>query len=207
MKKILQILALLLILSSVQAIQFGNEIETPEIASGSFKMMTEPQLDSRTFIQFQLVDVNGTGLENYHTELKIYDNRGVLVYPNPYLFLPSQEGLDLELAIHDSTGTYTDIAFSDSNGTVNYLVQLNSCNALINSGCFILDQNYTVVITGKNIYREETFVTRLKEIRTNWIGDSLRFVYKNTEPILILFLAGLVLVYVIGTIFSRKRGK
>ena len=75
MKKALIVIALIILLSTVQAIQFGNETLDPQIDSNSFKMMIEPQLDSEMFLQIRLVDENYAALENYHPELKIYDSR------------------------------------------------------------------------------------------------------------------------------------
>ncbi len=188
MKKIWLLLMVLVLIPTAFGIQFGNEIDVPSIASGSFKMMTQPQLDSGLFIQLKLVNSTSIPLENYHTELKIYDSRGVLIYP--------------------PKTNLADIAFSDSNGFVNYSIFLNSCNLFSGTeNCFQLDQNYTVTVTGKNIYRQEFFLTKLKEVQTNWFGDSLRWAYINVGAIFIMLLASIMLIVVAILIFRGLKGK
>ena len=185
-KKTLAILFLLTLFASTNALQFGNETETPLIKEGSFKMMTEPQVDTPMFLQFQLVNEDQNALENYHTELKIYDSRGVKVYPeNDY-----------------------QIAFSDSNGYTNYSIRLQSCNIINNSqGCFQLDENYAVNITGKNISREEFFMPKIKTIQTNWVGDTMRFAAVNMQSILITMVAVIALTVIAVMAFKGLKGK
>ena len=192
MKKLILFLAILTILANANAIQLGNETSIPQISSNSFKMMSEPQIDSEMFIQFRLVDANQAALENYHTELKIYDLRGVLVYPRDFPI----------------GGGGLAISFSDSNGFINYKIFLNSCN-LLNDGenCFQLDQTYTVTITGKSIIRQENFTPKLKTIETNWFGDGLRFLYVNIQAILLITIALVLVIALISQFLIKRRRK
>lgn len=185
MKKILFLLLLLALVGGAGAIQFGNEIHIPSISENSFKLMTNPELDSQFFLQFQLVDGNGTPLENYHSELKIADARGVLVYPD---------------------FGEPDIQFSDSNGFINYSFILPSCSAINQSYCFNLDQNYTVTVTGKNIYRQEFFTTTINSIETNWMGDTMRFTYANAQSIWIIACGIAFIIFIVSLIYVRKKG-
>lgn len=193
MKKIILVILFVLMLQSSLAIQFGNETQNPSIDINSFKMMIEPQLDSALFIQLRLVNDSGVPLENYHTELKIYDNRGVKVYPG-------------ECGVGCPFDSKT--AFSDSNGFINYSILLNSCDLFSGvSNCFQLDANYTVTITGKNIFREEFFTTRIKRIQTNWAGDFMRFAYLNIQSFFIILIAFILTVFVILKFFNfGKKG-
>lgn len=188
MKKIILILAILAILANANAIQLGNETSTPQIAPDSLKMMSEPQIDSEMFIQLRLIDENQAALENYHTELKIYDLRGVLVYPRD--------------------AKTTELAFSDANGFINYRIFLNSCN-MLNDGenCFQLDQTYTATVTGKSIIRQENFTPKLKTLETNWFGDGLRFLYVNVQSILVIFIAAILLTALISQLLVKRRRK
>ena len=158
-------------------------------------MMSNPELDSNLFINFQLVGADGNGLDNYHTELKIYDNRGVLIYPKKCsgIGCPNTQQLLGELS------------FSDSNGFVNYAVFLPSCGFFTDGeDCFQLQQTYTVTITGRGLIREENIITQLKQIETNWMGDFLRFYTVNAQGFLILIL-GLILTISFLTLFLKRR--
>lgn len=199
MKKILLLLLLLVVSGGAMAIQFGNEIHNPSIVSDSFKMITNPELDSQFFLQFQLADDNGIPLDNYHTELRILDSRGVLVYPD------TSEG-GSRFADPIAVFFRDTLSFSDSNGFVNYSFILPSCNAINQTYCFQLDQNYTVTVTGKNIFREEFFTTTINSIETNWLGDTMRFVNVNSQSLLIISVSLGFIIFLVTLVFVRKRG-
>lgn len=196
-KKTFILFFLFLLIASASAISLGNEIEDSSINPGSFKMMSNPELDSELFLQFQLIGADSNGLDSYHTELTIYDNRGVLVYPRKSFTGPY--GIP-------NPGFLGEIAFADSNGIVNYSVFLPSCGFFSDGEfCFQLQQEYTVTITGKGLLREETFVTQLKQIETNWVGDFLRFVTVNSQGIFILLLSFIVSASLITLILKRRK--
>jgi len=195
-KKITILIFFLILLVSTNAIPFGNETEDAVIESGSFKMMSQPELDSQLFIQFKLVGTDKNGLDGYHTELKIYDNRGVLIYPTKCNGISCSNTQQL----------LGEMAFADSNGFVNYLIFLPSCGILSNNeNCFQLQETYTISITGRGLLREETFTTQLKKIETNWFGDFLRFYTVNAQGFLIFFIAIVSLIAIISLFLKRRK--
>lgn len=98
--------------------------------------------------------------------------------------------------------------FSDSNGFVSFAVPISSCNLFSDlTNCFQLDLNYTVEIAGKDLFRKEYFVPRLKQIQTNWIGDFYRFFYTNITAILLIFLCLVVIVFLASMFYIKRGGK
>ncbi len=196
-KKLSILIFLLILIASTNAIPFGNETQDAVIQSGSFKMMSSPELDSEFFMQFQIVGTDGNGLDGYHTELKIYDNRGVLIYPS--------KNIDLR----DWRTNYPlsgEISYADSNGFVNYSVFLPSCGFFSDGEfCFQLQETYTATITGRGLFREENFTTQIKQIETNWIGDFLRFFISNSQGIFISIIAFSIIVSLVTVILVRRK--
>ena len=198
-KKTLILIFLFILIASTNALPFGNETEDAVIESGSFKMMSNPELDSEFFVQFQIVGTDKNGLDGYHTELKIYDNRSVLIFPEPCNF---RRGNTTVCYNNPSLGR---LSFADSNGFVNYSIFLPSCSFFTDGEfCFQLQETYTVTITGRGLFREENFTTQLKKIETNWFGDFLRFYTTNAQGFFILFIA-FVLAASLLTLFLKRR--
>lgn len=81
MKKSLLLFIFVLLALTCSAVSFGNETKSVSIEAGSLEMMTEPQLDSTFFLKYRMIDANTMSLNNYHSSIKIYDHRGVLIYP------------------------------------------------------------------------------------------------------------------------------
>lgn len=196
-KKLSILIFLLMLIACTNAIPFGNETQNSVIQSGSFKMMSSPELDSELFIQFQIVGTDGNGLDGYHTELKIYDNRGVLIYPKKNFNVSEWP---------PNPGFLGEITFADSNGFVNYSVFLPSCGFFSDGEfCFQLQQTYTATITGRGLFRQENFTTQIKQIETNWIGDFLRFFSLNSQGIFILVVAFVVVGSLTSIILTRRK--
>ena len=194
-KKTFILLFIIALIATTNALPFGNETQDVTIQSGTFKMMSNPELDSEFFIQFKMVGTDNNNIDGYHTELKIYDNRSVLIFPKKCggIGCPNTRQLLGELG------------FADSNGFVNYSIFLPSCGFFTDGeDCFQLQQTYTATITGKGIFREENFTTQVKQIETNWLGDFLRFYTTNAQGILILFIA-VVFLFTLGAIFLKRR--
>ncbi len=201
-KKLSILIFLIILISCTNAIPFGNETQDAVILPSSFKMMSSPELDSEFFIQFQIVEIDGNGLDGYHTELKIYDNRGVLIHPKQCdkLIFAS------DLGCPASPFGLGEISFADSNGFVNYSVFLPSCGFFSDGEfCFQLQQTYTATITGRGLFREENFTTQIKQIETNWIGDFLRFFASNSQGIFLLVIAFVVVGSLVTVILTRRK--
>ena len=195
-KKLSILIFLIILLTCTNAIPFGNETQDAVILPGSFKMMSRPELDSEFFIQFQIVGTDGNGLDGYHTELKIYDNRGVLIFPKKPAYL----------TFGGSRILSGEFAFADSNGFVNHSVFLPSCGFFSDGEfCFQLQQTYTATITGRGLFRQENFVPQIKQIETNWIGDFMRFFAINSQGIFILAVAFVVVGSLVSLFLMRRK--
>jgi len=173
---------LIFFISTVSATTFGSERDISVfIDTNNFGYTHEVEANEVFYLNVRIIDQNSLPLRNYHIDLKVEDQRGVLI--NDY----SKE---------EKEGKIYRI-ISDDNGFINFAFPINVCGALQEEFCYEVEETYTFRIIQKDLDHRENFRIIPQTLEHNWIGQGLRWIIFNMEYLFIVLILFIILISIL----------